>query len=357
MDRQIGVQIEGDRYIRLVNIDREKQGELKFTTIQDGQRRALVKVFLFENERMLPLKEIEVGGIPHEKAGVPEIDLSTEFDGKKTLTLVVKLNGRGLSREVVEIRRQSEGINRRLVLIPVLLVIFVSLFFVVKRSSLFQAGSGPRDIDKKLFIEVSERQKQPFEKETAIIKTPEKITTPIENETIVKESAPIEKEKTSSSSSLDKRLRDEEPVGSGKNENRDEINIKEHDSEKEQSSARSEVDKVITSGNPLKTVYFAPGRAMLTLETSEKLDEILKILKRNRDKKVIITGHCALYSTEEGRHQLSVMRANNVYWYLRDRGWNPGTKPEVSGMGGLQFITMAPDSQHLNRRVEISIIE
>ena len=71
MDRQIGVQIEGERYIRLVNIDKERHGKLKFTTIKDGQRRAVIKVFLFENDSMKPLKEIEVDS----RAGSPIVGI------------------------------------------------------------------------------------------------------------------------------------------------------------------------------------------------------------------------------------------------------------------------------------------
>ena len=123
----------------------------------------------------------------------------------------------------------------------------------------------------------------------------------------------------------------------------------------EKVQSKTEIKDTFTENDPLKIIFFEPGRAVLSSEALEELDKIIPFLKKNRGKKVIISGHCALYSSEESRLQLSEMRASNVYWYLRDRGWKPRTKPDVTGFGGSQFVTAAQDSQHLNRRVEIRI--
>ncbi len=425
MDRQIGVQIEGERYIRLVNIDKERHGKLKFTTIQDEQRRALIKVYLFENDRMIPLKEIEVGSIPPEKAGVPEIDLSIEFDGKKTLNLMVTLNGRSRSRESVEISKQSKGMKKSLVLVPVVIIILVSVFFIIKRTALFKTGDTARYLDRKELAVGSDR---PDRQQTDNVKTEKekgpKLEAPrtVEKEKsaeiskttqreessksryreeqpeVEKQSVSKEKEVKSSSSGLEKSsqaesqvktavLRNDKDAADGSYEtsrqsgnNYEYIETYEPEAEEissytneyvqtdiqedvvyepafdtESGQYKTEMSGSFTGDGPLKTVYFEPGRAALTFEAFEELDKIISFLKENEDKKVFISGHCALYSTEEGRLQLSEMRASNVYWYLRDQGWKPRTKPDVSGFGGTQFVTADPDSQNMNRRVEIRI--
>jgi outer membrane protein OmpA-like peptidoglycan-associated protein len=374
MDRQIGVQIEGEKYIRLVNIDRERRGELKFTTIQDEQRRAVIKVFLFEDERMLPLKEIEVGGIPPEKAGVPEINLSTEYDGNKTLVFHVTLNGSSRARESVEIKRRHAVTWKGLVIIPVAIAVFVSLFFVVKNSVYFDSQSAPKATDNKVFSEAPARKERQLTTDAKSVNT----KTAREDKTA---SAHEKKEITSSSSISDKSSAEEKSVKSAvvleekvkteRNYEASEKNtalfevkkdtalftVKEPAFDTEAGTDRTAAGGPVTGGSLPATVYFSPGRAALTDEALAKLDEILPILMKNQDKKVIITGHCALYSNEEARRQLSSMRSKNVYWYLRDNGWKPGKKPDVSGQGGLQPISRDPEYQHLNRRVEISILE
>ncbi len=389
MDRQIGIQIEGERYIRLVNIDKERHGKLKFTTIQDEQRRAVIKVYLFEKDRMIPLKEIEVGSIPPEKAGVPEIDLSTEFDGKKILTFMVTLNGKSRSRESVEISKQLKRIKKSLVLVPVAIIILVSAFFIVKRTGLYKTGDISRYSGRKELAVGSDRpeRQQPdnvktekengpkreapgkVEKEESseISKTTQKEESsksrPREEPSeAVKQSVPKEKEVKSSSSSPEKSSQAESQVKTTvvRNDAYVQTDVKEDTVyepviDTESGPYKTETNESFTGAEPLKTVYFEPGRAALTPEAFDELDKIIQFLKENRDKKVFVSGHCALYSSEEGRLQLSEMRASNVYWYLRDRGWKPRTTPDVSGFGGTQFLTADPDSQGLNRRVEIRI--
>jgi outer membrane protein OmpA-like peptidoglycan-associated protein len=361
MDRQIGVQIEGEKYIRLVNIDKERHGKLKFTTIQDEQRRAVIKVYLFENDSMKPLKEIEVSGIPPEKAGVPEIDLSTEFDGKNTLVFMVTLNGRTRLSERVEISSQFKGVKKSLVLVPVAIIILVSVFYIVKKTAFLKTGDTSRDIERKeqvVVVDKPERQLKDnvkTEKEKGLeqeapgtVETEKEIKSPnsdFENNNEYKEAHGPEVDEIADSSYSNEYVRTDVQ----------EDTVYEPTIDIESGRLKTEIKESFVEDGPLKTVFFDPGRAALTREAFEELDKIIPFLKENRGKKVFISGHCALYSSEEGRLQLSEMRASNVYWYLRDRGWKPRAKPDVSGFGGTQFVTAAQDSQHLNRRVEIRI--
>jgi len=104
-----------------------------------------------------------------------------------------------------------------------------------------------------------------------------------------------------------------------------------------------------------EVVYFEPRRAVLIPEAKQELDRILISLNKIPDSNVTISGHCALFGTEQGRYILSVIRAQRVYNYLRQCGWNPEKKPRIEGLGGKQSVTEDTDMQRLNRRVEINI--
>jgi outer membrane protein OmpA-like peptidoglycan-associated protein len=79
----------------------------------------------------------------------------------------------------------------------------------------------------------------------------------------------------------------------------------------------------------------------------------LPILLENPELNVIISGHCAIAGTEVGRQEISVQRAENTYAWLKKKGWNPSSQPQIRGEAGNYPLTMDPEKQDINRRVEI----
>lgn len=382
MKRQIGVQIEGDKFIRLINLDKDTRGNLKLTTIKDLQKRAVIKIFLFQNDRMVPIKEIEVSNIPSEKAGVPYINLSTEFDGKRNLTLLVVLNGRAVDRTVIDIKKFSTGRKRGLVLIPIVIILAFAVFLFTRGGASLREMSTILSFDKISFLSRSAGLDKKAEPEEGARVNDEK-TRQDEGSRVasgkLKKDARREKDAKAEEKA---RVKEQgEPKGAAvapvEREGPDDVSyetgaeVEEPEIDKEKVAVLAPVERepaVKDDEGRLNTkikepvsaaifeteiIYFKPGSALLSPDALKKLDEVLTVLRDYPDVKFLISGHCALYSTEQGRLQLSIIRASSVYEYLIKNGWKPGLRPDVTGFGGMEHVTADPEYQHLNRRVEI----
>jgi outer membrane protein OmpA-like peptidoglycan-associated protein len=101
-----------------------------------------------------------------------------------------------------------------------------------------------------------------------------------------------------------------------------------------------------------ETIYFLPNDAGLTESARTALESLAD--KLSEDHRLTISGHCALAGTERGRIDLSMQRAQATLDYLLGLGWRPSERPVVAGRGGAEPVTLDPDRQYLNRRVEIS---
>ncbi len=383
MIRQIGVQIEGDKFIRLINLDKDTRGNLNLTTIKDQQKRAVIKIFLFQNDRMVPIKEIEVSNIPPEKAGVPYINLSTEFDGKRNLTLLVVLNGRASSRTVVDIKKFSRGRKRGLVLIPIVIILAFAVFLFTRGGASLREMSTILSFDKISFLSRSAGLDKKAEPEEGARVNDEK-TRQDEGSRVVSGELKKDARREKNAKAEEKAQVKEqgEPKGAAvapvEREGPDDVSyeagaeVEEPEIDKEKVAAVAPVEREPAVKDDegrlntkikepvsaaavfeTETIYFKPGSALLSPDALKKLDEVLTVLRDYPDVKFLISGHCALYSTEQGRLQLSVIRASSVYEYLIKNGWKPGVRPDVTGFGGMEHVTADPEYQHLNRRVEI----
>ncbi len=383
MIRQIGVQIEGDKYIGLINLGKDIRGNLNLTTIKDQQRRAVIKIFLFQNDRVVPIKEIEVRNIPPEKAGVPIINLSTEFDGKKNLTLLVMLNGRASSRTVVDIKKFSTGRKRGLVLIPMVIILALAVYFFAFRGASLREMSTILSFDKISFFSRSaglDKKAEPEEEARVYDEKTRQDEGPKVASDELKKDARREKDAKAEEKAQVKEQG--EPKGAAaapaEREGPDDVSYEagtrvetpEIEKEKAAVSVPTERKQAVMDDKgrlntkikepvsaaaifETETIYFKPGSALLSPDALKKLDEVLTVLRDYPDVKFLISGHCALFGTEQGRLQLSVIRASRVYEYLIKNGWNPGVRPDVTGFGGMENVTADPEYQHFNRRVEI----
>ena len=104
-------------------------------------------------------------------------------------------------------------------------------------------------------------------------------------------------------------------------------------------------------------VRFLPNDASLTVDALRSLDELLASLDPGDDVSLSITGHCALFGTEQGRIELSLERAKAVSAYLSAHRSASAEPTIISARGGQEPITRDVDLQHLNRRVEIRALD
>ncbi len=72
--------------------------------------------------------------------------------------------------------------------------------------------------------------------------------------------------------------------------------------------------------------------------------------------RVMVEGHSAPFGSEAGREEISRGRAERVAEYLATHGWPSSIPLDVVWRGAEQPVTLDPESQYLNRRVEITAV-
>ncbi len=335
---EICVEIDQNDYVKLLSLDKASSEELNLTTICDLQTRAIIKVLLFKRDKPFPIHEIDVSNIPPQEAGQPEISLLGEYDGRRNLFLNVILNGASYTRKKIDLKR---FIKRRrkgwlLLAIPILLLVFLVFFFKDRVDFNWRI---PGKIISGVSLNISELWAKIYKTEEHTEKLP------------VRES---ETETTGAEESAEDITDTHEPaVDESKSRQVETIQ------QEEIAGPKRDTSKQIGPPGPTvmekETVYFHADSSVLTSSAQEKLDALLSFLGENPDVTVTISGHCALFGTEQLRIRLSMNRAFGVRDYLLASGWNPRSELKVLSQGGSYPITMNPAMQHLNRRVEIEI--
>ncbi|WP_319559037.1 OmpA family protein [Marispirochaeta sp.] len=318
MDQKLYVQIENKSLIPFFEPARDSFRELTLTTIQDYQRTAIVTIYTRDAAgRNVQLKQYTVKSIPKAKAGEPKIGLNTRTRGYRKIDIELSLNG----KPVITDRIKLPGTGRRLLVI-LLILLFVLLlagggYYLL---TLLQHGSGQADS-----IGAS-RTTAP--RTPAVTREPpalDRASTPAPAP-----EASTEKPETSPAESSVETAVEELP--------------------REDRAAQPAVPP-----EPLQRVfYFTPDSAVLTGETEAALDRLIPELRRYSDAPIEISGHCAPHGTEQGRQELSELRAERVAQYLRRSGIEIAQN-RVQGLGAQAPVTMDSEEQHLNRRVEIII--
>ncbi len=104
----------------------------------------------------------------------------------------------------------------------------------------------------------------------------------------------------------------------------------------------------------LAVVRFGFNSSELTLESSKKLDELVKVYKASySDKKLIIVGHTDPLGSEELNERIGLERAKQVAKYLETKYGINNVKIEVKTEGEKKIIS--PDNT-VNRRSEVYVI-
>lgn len=109
----------------------------------------------------------------------------------------------------------------------------------------------------------------------------------------------------------------------------------------------------------LENIQFDPDSSILREGEKKRLDKIAKILKKYKNKEILIKGHTTDRGTEEGRMLLSKERAKVVAEYLLKKNAIDSAKTSYHGVGDKEPIASnkLEDGMKKNRRVEIYILE
>ena len=107
-----------------------------------------------------------------------------------------------------------------------------------------------------------------------------------------------------------------------------------------------------------KGVHFQLNSAMLTQEARDYLDSVAKLIIKNKNIKVLITGYTCDLGSETVNLRFSTDRAESVKYYLIQQGVPPD---RISTNAGLDAEPVVPNTSEanrkLNRRVSFSIIK
>jgi len=298
MSHVVEIGIEGKRYIPLLSLEKNAAGTLDLTTISSRQSRAIIKVFLRNDNRRL-LREIEVSNIPADRAGVPLIRLQALLAGRNLLVFKVEVNGRLQSRINIRLKNHSRRRNKGLFIIMLLLlgagILFSSWLWLGKRNGKKQPVGGK--------VADSVERVANIEPPAAIIEPP----------------------------AVSGGQAGGKPAGSTELERSTELIL------------------------PEDTIYFLPDSSSLTPAAEAKLRTLLSLLLENPELEIEFYGYCAPMGSEEGRVNLSFERARRVHDFLTASGWKPDITAKLNGAGSSKEVTNSPEMQHLNRRVEILI--
>jgi outer membrane protein OmpA-like peptidoglycan-associated protein len=109
----------------------------------------------------------------------------------------------------------------------------------------------------------------------------------------------------------------------------------------------------------LENIQFEPESSVLLSPEKARLDKISEILKKYKDRGIMIVGHTTDKGTEEGRQRLSIERAKVVTEYLLKNNAIDPAKSAFYGKGGTEPLAdnNTESGMKKNRRVEIYILE
>jgi outer membrane protein OmpA-like peptidoglycan-associated protein len=356
---RVGIEIEGRRYVAFIDLDKPAEEALDFTTVEDFQSRAHVKVFLFEGSRKTLVKDFEVKNLPRDRAGGPDITLRGKFDGRRTLAIDVALNGRTCTSESLNVgrylRKKAKAPVAAAAACAAVLVCFLLLF--ASRHGGVKKAEAPGRTGRwaKTLLTTSGLRgggapwraggRPGDDAPSQTVGRPGHDEPGNAGERSASRDAPPEGGGAATPRSLPAGV-----AGAGDASRASmTANLRSGDDREPETRAAA----APTPGRTIGAVYFAPGSARLDHDARAALDRLASRLAGEQGR-IVLTGRCALYGTEEGRDRLSVLRAKRVADYLLARGWKPSHAPSVEGVGGRKPVTTDPAAQHLNRMVEIT---
>ncbi len=340
MKGRIVAEIFGGRVKPLLSLGLQTSGKLKLTTSDDLQQAGRIRLLLQRGGEAFLLEDLIVERIPPAEAGHPDIDLELTTVGRAALQARILVNGRIHKSTRIDLRKVGARHGWGLPVFAAALVVLAMAAFIWFGGLAAKTGTtAPGRADSG-----SEKPDSVAQAKAAVDSTDGKGEAPT--------TAERKQAEQRQAGGSDRRGAVESTGGNGEKPRRSVGTGRQEKAATASSEpAASAVPKPGT--RRLATVYFFPEDHLLGRDAQEPLNRILPVLRENPEWKVTLAGHCALYDDEASRERLSLMRADSVYVYLRDRGWRPASEPERIGYGGKRPVTRDRQNQYLNRRVEI----
>jgi outer membrane protein OmpA-like peptidoglycan-associated protein len=399
MHDYIGVKTRGTRFLKLLDLDGARRGRQVLTTVEDYQSRVCISLHRFRGSERRLIADIPIGSIPQELAGRPELTVSGDFDGSKTLSIKISVNGvsRHSARFTVRGRLSlpfkplHAAYAGAFVLAIVLVLVLVksgtlsptgirgsnaaSAGTVQSRSAL-SLGTGfnrltlrrPRRAEpaRGAASEITREDREQGDGKNLRKGMGENAAEPPASERPDVERPPAEgtvTEKPPAERPPDAPKREtleSAPTASGDGDDRSTPAAVMILASLRESAAGAGTDGAPSPAEPallVETIYFNPSSARLTQGAKSKLTRMLELVEDTSIQRITIDGHCAIAGTERGRKKLSTLRARVVGNYLTKNGWSPDIDTELAmnGWGSRKVHTTDPDQQHLNRRVVVQV--
>jgi outer membrane protein OmpA-like peptidoglycan-associated protein len=345
----IAVQVQFPRiaYVPLMALGSTTSSRRALVPIREGQRTAVVRLFLMRgtptDRGSVPLRELHtfrIAGLDRVAAGRPRLALSAHFDGRRTVSARVEVEGDGVQTARLRVPLSSRAKwSRTLVVLLLLLLGGAALLFVSN-------GFGRGDVSGGVGAVPSGSSSgdERMDREGA----PVGGDTPDETGRDGAPGGAVESPELPETPAAD----DEGPESAAGED--DSAAVVPGETPPQETRRDEATPTVPPAALPLtRVVYFDPNRTYLTGAAREELDALLPVLESSPDLLLTLEGHTALFGTEEGREEISRGRAEGVLAYLVERGWSPETPPEVLWRGSREPVTRDRTQQQRNRRVEI----
>ncbi len=292
----IDLESEHKYYHHLLELTHGSRGKAALTPIEEGQEKAVIRVFVHKNGDHILLSEIVLDLTGYANP-LPNITVSGLVSGKQ-LILSVAVEGQDIPVKPISLKKFLHGSWK----VP-LLVAGAALLAALLLLALFE------------FFPAASRSASPRNSVQS-----------------GSETQPLPEPQVEAAESAN-------PV------------IAAADTPKPQDSVSTAKNAQITN----TTIYFYPNSSKLREGELKKLEDTAEFLIRHPGKKVIIEGHCALYGTKEGRLRISRARAEKIRDYLVQKGWKSDEPPLIKWYGASKPVTTDPAQKDKNRRVEIRI--
>ncbi len=303
MPLKLEVTIEERRYVPLEVPDSGEPVVMHLTTLENGQRRAIIQISTMHQAQRQQIARIELNNLPSGSER-PRIDLEAQFRRRK-LSLNVRVNGRPAG-SVQSRLKGTRGIPAvwAAAVILVLLIAGIGLYLRPWSRKADQTNASPPA--------------------SAPEPSPQSSTAGTVNDAVSATPAP----------SVAATPKTAEPA------------VNPTTPSAAPAAARPAVHENWT-------VYFRPDDVHLTPDADRILNRVADALSSAKIEQISIIGYCAPAGSEAGRVSISVGRAAGVADYLRSHGVDLPEGADVKGVGASDPVTLDPAKQDLNRRAEI----
>jgi outer membrane protein OmpA-like peptidoglycan-associated protein len=107
-----------------------------------------------------------------------------------------------------------------------------------------------------------------------------------------------------------------------------------------------------------KNLHFETGKAVIKEESFPYLDQLAELMKNKANLELIVSGHTDNVGDANTNYKLSILRAEAVKTYLKNKGASPDNIV-AQGFGATKPLAsnMTEEGRAINRRVELVLIK